>query len=158
MTTPEYTIGPAKIEHLDALPDIERAAAALFPAAVLPPHLGAGTVSPAELARAQAKGYLWVAETSDHRPVGFALIKPTMSAAHLAEVDVHPDHQQRGIGRRLVLTALEWSATEGYQRVTLTTFTDVPWNAPFYERLGFCRLDPETTPPDLARKLSAEKR
>jgi len=25
----------------------------------------------------------------------------------------------------------------GFESVTLTTFRDVPWNMPFYERLGF---------------------
>ena len=34
-------------------------------------------------------------------------------------------------------------------RLTLTTFTDVPWNRPYYERLGFTVLD------DLGPELAA---
>ena len=33
--------------------------------------------------------------------------------------------------------------------MTLTTFRDVPWNAPFYERLGFCVLDSSELTPEL---------
>jgi GNAT superfamily N-acetyltransferase len=62
--------------------------------------------------------------------------------AHLQELDVAPDWGRRGIGRRLVARVVAWASTSGCERVTLTTFTAVPWNAPFYERLGFAALDP----------------
>ena len=38
---------------------------------------------------------------------------------------------------KLVLQVCDWAAGNGYASVTLTTFRDVPWNMPFYERLGF---------------------
>jgi hypothetical protein len=31
----------------------------------------------------------------------------------------------------------------------LTTFTDVPWNAPYYQRLGFRRLSDDKLTPGL---------
>ena len=34
--------------------------------------------------------------------------------------------------------------------VTLTTFRDVPWNAPYYERLGFRTLAADEITPGLA--------
>jgi predicted N-acetyltransferase YhbS len=74
----------------------------------------------------------------DDAAVGFAhveLIERT--AAHLEEIDVHPAHGRRGLGTRLVLQVCDWAAASGHASVTLTTFRDVPWNMPFYARLGF---------------------
>jgi hypothetical protein len=34
------------------------------------------------------------------------------------------------------------SLSHGYASVTLTTFRDVPWNLPFYARLGFAVVPP----------------
>jgi hypothetical protein len=40
-----------------------------------------------------------------------------------------------------------WAQRHGLAALTLTTFTDVPWNMPYYERLGFRNLcDIELTP------------
>jgi GNAT superfamily N-acetyltransferase len=89
------------------------------------------------LKQAQREGHLWVALTDD-RPVGFAHVELIeRDAAHLEEIDVHPDHSRRGVGRSLVLQVCQWAARHGYESVTLTTFRDVPWNMPFYSRLGF---------------------
>jgi hypothetical protein len=39
------------------------------------------------------------------------------------------------------------AAPDGHPALTLTTFTEVPWNAPYYERCGFRRLpEAELTP------------
>ena len=35
----------------------------------------------------------------------------------------------------------EWALTRGHSAVTLTTFRDVPWNGPFYAKLGFQQVD-----------------
>jgi hypothetical protein len=42
-----------------------------------------------------------------------------------------------------------WAQRHGLAALTLTTFTDVPWNMPYYERLGFrhlCDIDNVTSP------------
>jgi GNAT superfamily N-acetyltransferase len=71
-------------------------------------------------------------------PVGFARVEIIDArTAHLEEIDVCPAHGRRGLGTRLVTEVCEWAASAGYESVTLTTFRDVPWNGPFYERLGF---------------------
>ena len=80
------------------------------------------TTSEDELDDARRRGQLWVALAGD-APVGFAHVKvlePT--AAHLEEIDVHPDHTRRGIGTRLIAAILAWAADAGYRAVTLTTF------------------------------------
>lgn len=128
---------PADIEHL---PAIERAAARLFPEEDLPARLGREATAVEEFREAQAAGRLWVAVTADGAPVGFAHLLSMEHHIHLEELDVHPDHGRRGLGRRLMEAVLDWATVEGYPAVTLTTFRHLPWNAPFYESLGFRRL------------------
>jgi GNAT superfamily N-acetyltransferase len=80
---------------------------------------------------------------------GFACIEVVDGVAHLWQLSVHPSVGRRGIGKSLVEASCEWAATNGYPAVTLTTYRDVPWNAPFYARLGFRVID------DLTPGLSA---
>jgi hypothetical protein len=40
--------------------------------------------------------------------------------------------------------------------VTLTTYRDIPWNAPFYRRLGFEELTAAELTPDLREIVLAE--
>jgi GNAT superfamily N-acetyltransferase len=138
---PSYAITAARPEDLSRLPAIELAAARLLeghaPASVL-----CETTSLDVLQRAQREGRLWVA-LADDVPVGFAhveVIEP--EAAHLEEIDVHPDHGRRGLGAQLIRAVCQWAARTGYGAVTLTTFRDLPWNAPFYARLGFDVVTP----------------
>lgn len=44
----------------------------------------------------------------------------------------------------------------GLSRHTLTTFLEVPWNGPWYQRHGFAVLEPAALPPWLAAVLAAE--
>jgi len=71
------------------------------------------------------------------RPAGYLLVSVLDGAAHIDQVSVHPDHARRGIGRELLERAASWALSHGYRSLTLTTYVDVPWNGPYYERLGF---------------------
>jgi GNAT superfamily N-acetyltransferase len=70
-------------------------------------------------------------------PYGFAQLGEADGNAHLDEVAVLPGRMRQGVGTRLVEAACAWARSHGYRAMTLTTYADVPWNAPFYERLGF---------------------
>ncbi len=83
------------------------------------------------------EGNLLVAVAPDGKVVGFAAFWPLDGLAHLCELDVHPDHGGRGLGRRLIAAGEAWARGQGMPAMTLATFVDVPWNAPFYARLGF---------------------
>jgi len=152
----QYLIEPARPEHIALLQAIERAAATVFPEGRIPTDATANALPLDKLTDAQAQQRLWVALSPDNEPVGFAIVICENDAAFLAEVDVHPDHQKKGLGRQLVQTAARWADAQGYTRLTLTTFSDLPWNAPFYEQLGFCRIKTSKLPEDLARKLDDE--
>jgi len=152
-----YEITAARPSDLPMLPSIELAAARLL-AGYAPESVLAETTSQVEFEDARRHGHLWVARADD-APVGFAHVKVLEPrAAHLEEIDVHPEHGRRGIGRRLVTAVCEWAAREGYASVTLTTFSDVPWNMPFYERLGFGVISPALLSPALRSLLDNEAR
>lgn len=72
--------------------------------------------------------------------VGFARLERVDGQAHLEQLSVHPDASRRGIGAALLEAAADWAARDGHERLTLSTFADVPWNAPFYARHGFTEV------------------
>ena len=131
-----YRIVAARPRDLSLLGPIELAAAQLLRGHA-PETVLAEVTSDDVLRDAQRDGRLWVALAGDV-PVGFAhveLFEPNV--AHLDEIDVHPDHGRRGLGTQLVRAVCTWAVARSYLGVTLTTFRDIPWNMPFYARLGF---------------------
>ncbi|WP_225668819.1 GNAT family N-acetyltransferase [Arthrobacter sp. AET 35A] len=69
--------------------------------------------------------------------VGFARLEEVDSAAHLEQLAVLPQHSGQGIGRALVEASKAWARGRGYPMMSLSTFADVPFNAPFYATCGF---------------------
>ena len=152
-----YRITAARANDLPLLPAVELAAARLL-AGHAPESVVTETTSDGELKEALLLGHLWVA-LADDVPVGFAHVKvlePTV--AHLEEIDVHPEHGRRGLGTKLVMAVCAWAARDGYRSVTLTTFRDLPWNMPFYARLGFQVIVPEEFSPALRSVIEDETR
>ena len=79
-----------------------------------------------------ARHDVWVAIGEEGLPVAFIAVGDVDGATHVHQVCVHPSHARQGIGAALIE-----HVTRGERPVTLTTFRDVPWNQPYYERLGF---------------------
>ena len=154
----QYTIASAREHDLGKLSAIERAAAMQFPDHLITPKERVSVVPLSQLVEARENGRLWVALTWEQQPVGFIIVALEADAGFIVEVDVLPDHQGRGLGRALIQEVVDWAREKGLHRVTLTTFSDVPWNAPFYERLGFCRIDRNQLTKDFTRKLDDEER
>jgi GNAT superfamily N-acetyltransferase len=144
-----FTIGLARAEELERLPDIERAAATLFAGFELPLEPLQTVSSLDELAAAQRERRLWVARGESGEPIGFAQVEWVGGEPHLEEMNVLPSHGRRGVGRALVEAVLAWARSGGHLAVTLTTFRDLPWNAPFYARCGFRALEPAELSTDL---------
>src|SRR5262249_5227717 len=103
-----------------------------------------------ELRAAQQAGLLWIARVDTYGLVGFALVEIVDGQPHLEEIDVCPAYGRRGVGRALIEDVCSWAAGAGYACLTLTTFRDIPWNAPFYARAGFRSLEPAELTPGLA--------
>jgi hypothetical protein len=57
-----------------------------------------------------------------------------------------------------VAKACDWTRQHACPALTLTTFRDVPWNMPFYARLGFEEIPPDGLSPALRSVLEDEAR
>ncbi len=89
-------------------------------------------------------------------PVGLAALTVLDGNAHLEQISVHPDHGRRGVGSALLEAACAWARRLGHRWITLTTFRDLPWNAPWYARHGFTVLAESEWGPQLAAQWRAE--
>jgi GNAT superfamily N-acetyltransferase len=89
--------------------------------------------------------------------VGVATLITVDGRAHLAALAVHPAHGRRGIGSQLLTAACAEAAKAGHSEMTLTTFADVPWNAPWYAARGFAELPVDTWGPGLRAVWAAER-
>ncbi len=145
----------ADIRRLDA---VERSSATLF--GTLPDLAWLAEDRTAGLeahARAVAQGLSWVAVDEADQPVGFLIAAVEDEAElHILELAVGADHQGRGAGRALMQTARREAEARALSALTLTTFANVPWNAPFYARLGYTALTAETMPAYLREALAAQ--
>lgn len=152
-----YTIEPATPAHVPLLAAIEIAAAGIFPPCSLPEHMRSDSVPESVLLEAVRQGLLWVALAGDGRPVGHALVQLVEDVALLAQIDVHPEHMRKGIGSALILHIVEHLRLRKKAALYLTTFRHIPWNAPFYAKLGFAALDKNKEPAFLNNILEEEK-
>lgn len=137
-----FTIRPGRPADAPLLPALEDSAGEAFLA--LPAYAwvdGHGNHSvEAHLARIE-EGTHWVAVDADDAPVGFLVAQRMNQDLFIEELAVRLDLHGRGLGRALIEAATAFARAEGRAAVTLTTFRDVPWNAPLYAHLGFQLLE-----------------
>lgn len=88
--------------------------------------------------------------------VGFAMAIGIGDACWLCELSVHPAHGRRGIGTALLTAFLETGRERGCTRAGLSTFRNVPFNAPFYARHGFIETFPEAAGAALRAQFEQE--
>lgn len=152
MSTPpthQYQIRPARASDLPYLPAIEHAAAQRFgntPYAFIVDHEGMSLTS---FEHHFAHNRVWVAVDQRDQPVGFAVARLLDDNVYLHEIDVAPAHGRRGLGRRLIAAVIDWASSHQVAAVTLSTFDNVAWNAPYYASLGFRPLLHEELGPGL---------
>jgi GNAT superfamily N-acetyltransferase len=110
----------------------------------------------AEHLRTISEGVTFVAEAADGAIAGFAMIEPMDGEAHLVEIDVDPAHQKKGLARQLIAAGEAWALAKSFDGITLTTYRDISWNAPFYRRLGFVEFTPEPARAGLLETIENE--
>jgi GNAT superfamily N-acetyltransferase len=149
-------IRKATTDDLPAMRDVEVAAGEMFRTLGMeaiaddaPPTLEA-------LAGYLEGGRSWVATAGEGTPVAYILIKELDRHAHIEQVTVHPRYARQGVGRQLIEEAASWAAARGLEGLTLTTFEEVPWNAPYYARLGFQRVPAHQQPEGIRQVVKAE--
>ncbi|HMJ79288.1 MAG TPA: GNAT family N-acetyltransferase [Iamia sp.] len=152
----EVRVRPATAADAPALQDIERRAGRAFA------DVGLAAVADDEplaldvLRGHAADGRSAVVVGDDDVPLGYVVVDRVDAHAHVEQVSVDPDHQGQGLGRALMAWVEDWARADGRQGVTLTTFRDVPWNAPLYEHLGYRVLAPDEVGPGLMTVVSDE--
>lgn len=151
----KITISPALPKHYAALRAIELSAFETLRAA--------GAVSGTATATSQdglrdyaREGLLLAAFTPEAVPVGFVAGQYEDGWLHIAEIDVHPEWQRQGIGKRLMQALLLAGRQRGVTGATLTTDRMAAFNARFYTSLGFDMAGDDSTPPHLLRHIVNE--
>lgn len=135
---------------------IERAAGELFRDIGMPEIADDPVPTAATLGEYQRAGRSWVIVSERDLLVGFVLVKVVDGGAHIEQVSIDPAMARRGLGRQLIEHVGAWSVTRDLAALTLTTFRDVPWNGPYYRRLGFAELAPDECGPELVKLMAEE--
>lgn len=161
-----------------AVQDLERAAGEIFRQAGMASIADDKPFTDAELAAFAASGWAWVLTvpvggaalvpgeedaggenaSEDHAPevAGYAVGEVVDGAAHLEQLSVDPRHGRQGLGARLLEHFRAEARDRGLRRATLTTFSEIPWNASYYARLGFAVLPQTEWGPELRAKVAEE--
>lgn len=155
----EVAIRQATEDDIPFLAEIERAAGRLFVTVGMSEIAEDDPIPEEDLLSAMQAGLLFVAAPAGTggEPVGYLLARPLRESLHIEQVTVHPAFARQGIGARLIAAAGSHAVEQGIPALTLTTFRDVPWNAPYYRRLGFEELPERDLPPDLRAIVQREQ-
>ena len=78
-----------------------------------------------------------VAVDGEETPLGFAVSAELHGICWLKELSVDPDHGRIGVGTALLRAVEERARWALHSAVGMSTFRDVPFNAPFYRRRGY---------------------
>jgi len=113
--------------------------------------------SDAFIAAIRAHGVALCAVDDDDKAIGFLLAGRLDQSLHVYELSVATVWGGQGIGRRLMAEVADEARRLGIASLTLATFRDVPWNRPFYERLGFVEVPPEGWTPAFHLLHAAER-
>lgn len=133
---PDHVVRAPRASELRRLADIENSGIGLYTDWFGEDRVGDALRSPAPTGqqRAAAPGFLLVA---GEPPVGFAHVLHLDGFAHLEQVSVVPEQMRRKVGSALVRAAMREAEADGFTRLSLCTYLEAPWNAPFYAGLGF---------------------
>ena len=121
----------------------------------VPPELLTDVAGPEAYRPHLMAGTLWVAD--DGGPVAFLAARVEDERLHIHELDVRQDRQGQGLGRRLLGHAADWARAQGLRTMSLTTFRNIPWNAPFYAAFGFREWPEEEAPASVRQALANER-
>ena len=151
---PAPTIRPATANDLQRLVDVEVEAGQRFHAVGMS-KVAAHVPDIADLSEAVAAEHAWVA-AFEGEIAGYITVELIDGNAHIAQVSVAPKFAGRRIGQAMIEFVEAWARTAGCPAITLTTFRDVPWNGPYYQRLGYEVLADSQIGPELARTMAHE--
>ncbi|WP_104088128.1 GNAT family N-acetyltransferase [Arthrobacter sp. GMC3] len=147
-----FEIRPVALSEFSLLPSLEADADEAF--GTLDPAVTFGDFPPPATAAEYAGAFHIM--VAGRPPVGFVRLEIVDGNAHLEQLAVAPEYARRGVGRALVTAAKAWAQEAGFHTMTLCTFADVPFNAPFYASCGFLEVPPDALTPGLERLRAGE--
>lgn len=129
---------PARPDEIETIRALERASAQRFVG--LLDALAADEPSPASVlaSRIESGGLVMAVEGGE--VVGFVMFRPVEEWAYVEQIDVLPAFAGRRIGAALLDEVARLARATGLTGLSLSTFREVPWNAPYYRRLGFVKV------------------
>lgn len=139
----DVRIRPATRDDIDRLREVELDAGAAFRVLGMDVVADGPPPSAVVLGGFVDRGAAWVLSVAS-AVAAYRLDAVVDGVSHLEQVSVDPAFARRGLGRRLIE-----HLADHHGAVTLTTYTDVPWNGPYYARLGFRRLADDELGPGL---------
>lgn len=152
-----FHIRDARLMEVEQLPAIEISAAQSFRSVPALTWIATSDAMSADVHRRSIQtGTCWVAVNTVNTPVGFLTASVDHNDVHILEMSVASPWQGYGIGKALLQHLKQWALQEKLTGITLTTFQEVPWNAPFYSKMGFVILPNQALDQRLACVLDRE--
>jgi len=153
----EYKIRLAHSNELPLLLEVERRAGRRFDDILELVGVSDDITPLQELVDAEKNQLVWVC-LSSQRIIGFAYATLIDGCCHLEELSVLPEFGKNGIGTALLNQVCHYTMENELAGVTLITFRDIPWNAPFYLTQGFEALSDDLITPGLRKVFEAEEK
>ncbi len=129
----------ARLGDIPIIRALERASAQRFLG--LMDALAADEPTSAEVLTARIAAGGLVVAVEGEEIAGFVMFRPVEARAYVEQIDVLPAFAGRRIGATLLDVVAERATSAGLAGLSLSTFREVPWNAPYYRRLGFVEVE-----------------
>lgn len=146
----------ASADEIHKVAPLERAAAEVFRTIGMDAVADDAPITETTLLQAVEEQRLWFA-------VEYGVLKAYLlgdflpQSLHIDQVTVHPDASRRGLGALMIESVSADPRSKERGLLTLTSFANVPWNAPYYERIGFLDIAESDWPEGVAEKVAAEQ-
>lgn len=146
----------ASADEIHKVAPLERAAAEVFRTIGMDAVADDAPITETTLLQAVEEQRLWFA-------VEYGVLKAYLlgdflpQSLHIDQVTVHPDASRRGLGALMIESVSADPRSKERGLLTLTSFANVPWNAPYYERIGFLDIAESDWPEGVSEKVAAEQ-
>lgn len=147
----------ASVDDVPKVAPLEQAAAEMFRNIGMDAVADDAPIADSVLLQAVEDQRLWVA-------VEYGVLKAYVlgdflpQSLHIDQVTVHPNASRRGLGALMIESVSADPRSKERGLITLTSFANVPWNAPYYERIGFLDIAESDWPEGVAEKVAADQR